>query len=533
MASDDNAFETVTVFEETAAQGGGLTPTKPRSARLSMLLGPQKGQTFKVGIECLIGRGADCTICLSDRGTSRHHARLRLVPDGGYVVEDLGSRNGTWVDGTRITRRELQTGAKIQIGPRCLLLFSLIDEHQEAMLEAKEAEIIGRLSAGINHDFNNLLCVLLANVAHLLELPEDVPLSRADVRECLEDMRAAAQAGAEVTAKLAVLTQGATLPQKMVDLSKLCLEMVDILRETFPKAIRIQVQVEPGIEIRGIRSHLLQMMLNPCLNARDAMPASGTLSIELGLKTADELGMIPTMKSDRYAVVTFRDTGTGMSPAVLNQAFEPFFTTREINLGRGLGLMSVRKVASDHGGTVDLHSKLGEGTTLRVVLPVIRGGDGGKERDRKERSTLEMEVPDEVLAVPSGGEAPRTSTDPARVLLVGGSEPVGRALGRALRRVGCEPVSAATAAEGLARAASTPPFDIVLIDLDEPELAGLQRQVRELRPATKLVGFTANMGQPAAEDAARFGVDYVLHKPIDQYALAAVVAMAVRTPGPA
>jgi CheY-like chemotaxis protein len=115
---------------------------------------------------------------------------------------------------------------------------------------------------------------------------------------------------------------------------------------------------------------------------------------------------------------------------------------------------------------------------------------------------------------------------------VGGSEPVGRALGRALRRAGCEPVAATTAAEALAQAAAQPPFDIVLLDLDEPELAGLQRTVRRLRPAAKLVGCATNMGQPPAEDAARFGVDYVLHKPVDQYALAAVVAMAVRTPGP-
>jgi two-component system, cell cycle sensor histidine kinase and response regulator CckA len=534
MAIQRDSFECLTTVEAAAGQIEPFPEArKPRNARLSILLGPDKGQTFRVNDDCLVGRGPDSTICLTDRGVSRAHARVRRLADGSYEIQDLGSRNGTWVDGARASRQLLHAGAKIQIGPRMLLLFSILDENQEVLVEAKKAEIIGRLAAGINHDFNNLLCVVLANAAHLLELPQDVPMSRADVRECLDDMRAAAQAGAEVTSRLAALTQGVTLPQEMVDLSKLCVEMVEIMRETFPKTIRIEVKVEPGVQIRGIRSHLRQLLLNPCLNARDAMPTSGTLSIELVLKTAAELGAAPLMMAGYYAVLTFRDTGTGMTPSVLNRAFEPFFTTKEINLGRGLGLMSVRKIASDHGGTVDLQSKVGEGTMLRVVLPIDRNDHDGEKPEQNERVNVELKAPMETVRGPDGSERPCRSPDIARVLLAGVSDELGRALGRALRRTGCAPVSASTAADAIAQLASGAAYDIVLVDLDAPELAGLERTARALMPAAKLIGCTANAGQPVAAAAARSGVDYVLHKPVDLGSLAIVVALAMRTIRPA
>jgi signal transduction histidine kinase/CheY-like chemotaxis protein len=471
-----------------------------------------------------------------DRGVSRHHARLSRGAGGGFVIEDLSSRNGTLVNGQPITSSELRSGARIQIGPRCLLLFSLYDELQESMLDAKKVEIIGRLSAGINHDFNNLLCVIMANAAYLLELPRESSLAHAEVRECLEDMRAAAQAGAEVTNRLATLAQNGGMAMETIDLSKLCHETIAILRDTFSKSIRIEEHVQPGICVRGIRSHLRQLLLNPCLNARDAMPDGGALSIEVVLKSKGELEVAPMMQAQSYVIVTFRDTGTGMPPEVMNAAFEPFFTTKEIDLGRGLGLVAVRKVASDLGGTAELQSEVGKGTTLRVVLPVSRDDLESVFVDRgsAERAALRVETasPSEALTSDSIPQPPEAVLAPARVLLVEGDGGLARALARGLRRAGYLFEHARDADDAAARLASTPAqTDVVLLDLDAPSSAETCRALRERAVTPAVIGYCAQDDRPDAEIAAQRAVDHVVRKPIDPAMLARVIALALRHTG--
>src|SRR5690606_28266111 len=111
---------------------------------------------------------------------------------------------------------------QVQVGPRCLLLFTVQDDLEESLAQAKSMEIISRLSAGINHDFNNLLCVVLANAAHLLELPQDMTLADPEIRECLQDIRAAADAGSELTARLGTMIQGGVAVFQTLDFSELC-----------------------------------------------------------------------------------------------------------------------------------------------------------------------------------------------------------------------------------------------------------------------------------------------------------------------
>ena len=371
MSIHDEALECVTAVELDTPSASISMRTEASIARIDILLGPSEGNSHNIGNDCIIGRASDAAIQLHDPGVSRKHARIYRQPSGSFVLEDLGSRNGTLLNGQRIASTPLESGNQIQLGPRCLLLFSLVDHLEETLAQAKKMEIIGRLSASINHDFNNLLCVVLANAAHLLELPRDLPLGDTEIRECLQDIRSAADTGAELTSRLGTLIQGGSAAFEAVDFSEFCVATLEGLRTLIPENIRIDSHIESGIKLRGVRSHLRYLVVNPCLNSRDAMSSGGNLTVEMVIKARHELAKEPLVKSSRYVVLSIADTGCGMDSQVLASAFEAFFTSREIEVGSGLGLTIVRKVAADLGGFVEIQSERNVGTTVRIILPVI------------------------------------------------------------------------------------------------------------------------------------------------------------------
>jgi CheY-like chemotaxis protein len=397
-------------------------------------------------------------------------------------------------------------------------------------------EIIGRLSAGINHDFNNLLCVVLANAAYLLELPRSFTLSHAEVRECLEDMRAAAQAGAELTGRLATLVQGGPAVHETIDLSRMCNEVISVLRDTFPRLVRVEPRIQPGISVRGVRAHIWQLLLNPCLNARDAMPEGGALTLEAVLKTADELDSKPPVHAECYAVITVRDTGRGMSPQVLKSAFEPFFTTKDIDLGRGLGLATVRKVASEHGGTVELSSELSVGTTLRIVLPLAESqgeGPGLASQRSPTVHTRDSEVPSGEAGVDGNATAAHAKIRP-RILVAEDDRALARAFGRALQRAGYEMLWVANAEQAMATfAQQSASLHAVLLDLDMPDPAIIEvhAAIRARSPELPMIVLTGAQGMPDAASNPPPTDDSVLRKPVDPGVLARVVSAAVRRHG--
>jgi two-component system, cell cycle sensor histidine kinase and response regulator CckA len=535
MSREEITPDYVTVYEHESASVLAAIATGRRIARFSILLGPNAGRTYAFGDECTIGRSSDATVSVPDRGVSRLHVRVRRLPEDRFILEDLSSRNGTLVNGERVASVEIQSGARIQVGPRCLLLFSVHDDFEESLAQARTMEIIGRLSAGINHDFNNLLCVVLANAAYLLELPRKTTLNHVEVRECLEDMRSAAQAGAGLTGKLATLVQGGPALHETIDLSKLCEEVVGVLRDTFPRTVRVEPRIQPGIFVRGIRAPLWQLLLNPCVNARDAMPDGGTLGLDIVLKSARELEVRPPVHAECYAVITVTDTGHGMKPEVLKAAFEPFFTTKEIDLGRGLGLATVRKVASEHGGTVELSSRPGAGTILRIVLPLAQSlaGESEPAGTRPQSKSGELGGALEERAGDDGAQAAPAETRP-RVLIAEDDPALARAFGRALRRAGYEVLWVESAAQAVATFAQHgASLHAVLLDLDMPDAAihEAYAMIRARCPELPVVALAA--AQPGADQPADASNadESVLRKPVDPGVLARVLSAAVRGHG--
>ena len=167
----------------TSVGGGGFLPAARRAgARLLVLAGPEVGRKYVVEGSVILGRASDATIRVDDPQVSRIHSRIRVADDGGFIIEDLGSRNGTIVNGNPIERHRLSFGDRVQVGSHTVLLFTHQDPLEDKVLQRQKMEAIGRMGAGIAHDFNNLLGAIMASMDYLAGLRGDRPLGDPEVQ---------------------------------------------------------------------------------------------------------------------------------------------------------------------------------------------------------------------------------------------------------------------------------------------------------------------------------------------------------------
>ncbi len=318
--------------------------------------------------------------------------------------------------------------------------------------QAARMESFGQLAGGIAHDFNNLLAVIM-NFASFVQT--EVPAGSAaadDVEQILE----ASGRAAELTRRLLLFSRSRTGEVSAVDLVAVIGGLRQILRRALGEHIDLRIRCGEGLwPVTADPSQVEQVLVNLAVNARDAMPDGGTLSIELDNVELDErfarsLGD-PSL-AGRFVRLTVADTGAGMTAHTIEHAFEPFFTTKPGELGTGLGLATVYGIVTGAGGHVAIESELGAGTTIRVHLPMA---------DR---------VPD---AAPPAGE-PRTldAGTGERILLVGDDARVCATADRVLRRAGYAVTRATDAADALRRAATDEPYALVLTDAPAPGTDG-------------------------------------------------------------
>jgi len=352
-----------------------LPPTQARigtSAQLTMLVGADVGHVFTLTLPSVtLGRASDAEIRLPYKSVSRAHARIHQLEDDRYELEDLGSSNGTLLnDQPVIGRRLLRSGDRILLGPRILLQFATIDQFDRQLRELERLETVSRLSAAVNHDLNNLLSVLTCSVSYLATLDPSTPMGTSDVVECLYDMELAAKKAGELTQRLSTLVkQPDKVVKEHVNVSELCDEVVRMLKRILPNGVDLDVQVEPELWIDGNRAWLHQLLMNPCVNARDAMAGAGTLRIHARQARASELAQHPELEPAPHVLISIVDTGQGVPPELVSRVFEPFFTTKGAGKGTGLGLATVARVAKEHGGSAYLTSECGIGTRVQIFLP--------------------------------------------------------------------------------------------------------------------------------------------------------------------
>jgi PAS domain S-box-containing protein len=370
-------------------------------------------------------------------------------------------------------------------------------EAERQLRQAQKIEAIGQLTGGVAHDFNNLLMVILGGLS-MVELPGD-PARRSRIHE---GMRQAAERGASLSRQLLAFARRQPLKAEPVDLRS----QLDGMRDLLDRALRgdVHVRTEFAADLWTILvdpAELELVLLNLCVNARDAMPDGGTITIVAGnAPNIREHG-----QQGDFVRLSVTDTGVGMSAEVLSHVFEPFFTTKEVGKGSGLGLPQVYGFAEQSGGSVTIDSKVGQGTTVTLTLP------------RTDRAPVDIEP-----SVDASALRPRAS---GSVLLVEDDDEVASLVTDMLRELGYDVTRVASADAALGALADARPIDVVLSDILMPgRMNGvdLARETKRRRPGLPVV-LTSGYADAAMREASREDIR-VLPKPYDIETLAETLA---------
>jgi signal transduction histidine kinase/ActR/RegA family two-component response regulator len=371
----------------------------------------------------------------------------------------------------------------------------------EQLFQSQKTEALATLAGGIAHDFNNLLAIMLGEVT-LLE--EDLtPVAHLLDRSRLDRLRKAAERGGSLVRQLLAYARKATIHFETIDLNGIVGEVSQLVRETFPRSIEV-VHLTPAepIWVRADEVQIQQVLLNLCVNARDAMPEGGRLAIETTLLPAS--GDVPAR-----ARLRVRDNGLGIDPTVRQRMFDPFFTTKEVGRGTGLGLAVVQGIVERHDGTIAVDSVHGRGTTFTVELPCAPG-------------RIRVEPAATAFAAVSGG---------TETVLVVEDEPMVRdVVMGVLSRKGydCLVAEDGLMAVELLRAHADR-ISAVLTDLGLPKLDGaaLVWRLRQTHPAVPILVASGLIEPEVEEELHAAGVRAILWKPYDLASLATAVRRAI------
>jgi two-component system cell cycle sensor histidine kinase/response regulator CckA len=426
-----------------------------------------------------------------------HYETRRMRKNGSLLdisvsVSPIRERSGSII-GISVVARDITTAREADERRR---------EVEERTHQAQRMESLGKLAGGVAHDFNNILAII-ANYTDFVadQCPDD-----SDVQSDLGHVRAATGRAIGLTHQLLTFTRGDTIQPQNVDLNAAIAEVEAMLRRTIGEHIAlITVPTTTPLTVHADAGQLQQVLLNLAINARDAMPDGGTLVIEANPARLDghEVSMQPALPTGSYARLLVSDTGEGMPPEVADHIFEPFFTTKPRGQGTGLGLSTVYGIVTEAGGSINVFSEPGVGTTFRVYLPVT-AYDG---------------VPAAAPAVPA-----RPPRGDGRTVLVVEDEPaLARVVARILTGGGYRVLSALNGPKALAMHAEHE-CDLLLTDVIMPEMSGrrLADLIRGRRPdlpvlymsgySNGLLGTTNVLGQDIAFIEKPFTRDELLRK---------------------
>lgn len=264
---------------------------------------------------------------------------------------------------------------------------------EEELRQAQKMEAIGQLTGGAAHDFNNILTIIMGNLEMLeAKLPDSEP-----ARELLEQALEAADLGAQLTSRMLAFARRQPLEPTAVDINKLVLDVVDLLRRTLGAPVTVETILSTELKMAHADPTQLQnALLNIAINARDAMPDGGHLTIETEMAELDSdyARSRPDAQAGHYILLSVSDNGTGMSPETQMRAIEPFFTTKDVGSGSGLGLSMVYGFTKQSGGHLRIYSEVGIGTTISLYLPLaeekLRPDDAAAARPEEYAGRGEM-----------------------------------------------------------------------------------------------------------------------------------------------
>jgi PAS domain S-box-containing protein len=286
---------------------------------------------------------------------------------------------------------------------------------EESLRQAQKMEAVGQLTGGVAHDFNNLLTIVLGGLdmigRHLPEFPPSPAVAR--MVRAKEMALQGAQRAATLTSRLLAFSRQQALDPQIVDANKLVAGTCDFLRRTLGEPVSLETVLAGGLWRCFVDPHQLEnALLNLALNARDAMPNGGKVTIETANSFLDQAYVTPLMEpveAGQYIMIAVADTGMGMDRATRERAFDPFFTTKGVGKGTGLGLSQVYGFVRQTGGHVRIYSEMGEGTTVKIYLPRHAGDGDPAERDIRTQKTARA-IGAETILVVEDDEALRSYT---------------------------------------------------------------------------------------------------------------------------
>ena len=399
--------------------------------------------------------------------------RQRLLERDTYTDREYDEVEATWKsrDGRRVNvqlsvRAARDAAGAVEFYETFVKDITEQRRFEAQFLQAQKMEAIGRLAGGVAHDFNNLLTVILSYSSLLIE---DWPADHPD-RDDVDQIRKAAEGASGLTRQLLAFSRQQVLDPRITDLNAVIANIEKLLTRLLGEDIRVVTRLAEDIGTVKVDSgQLEQVIVNLAVNARDAMPGGGILTIETANMEMDEsyVSGHPIAAPGSYVMLAVSDTGTGMDEATQARIFEPFFTTKGPGKGTGLGLATVHGIVRQSSGFIWVYSEIGRGTSFKIYLPRM---------DARMEATPTAAVP----AAKAG----------ATVLVVEDMDSVRRVTCRMLARQGYHVLEAASGAAALRLAQSHDgPIDLLLTDVVMPELDGrrLADQLAALRPGVKVL----------------------------------------------
>ena len=446
-------------------------------------------------------------------GGNREHeqrARASLEVKGEWKAEIPKIKK----DGTPITVEARWTLVESDQGRPDKILISNTDvteqkRTEEHLLRAQRMESIGTLAGGIAHDLNNILAPILMSVEMLQMKTADPETNR-----WLSMIRENADRGSELIKQVLTFARGMQGERIPVQLKHILKDLISVLKETLSKSINIKFDIANDIwTVMADPTQVHHVLMNICINARDAMPSGGALSISAKNVTLDEnyARMEADVRPGRFALITIADTGTGMTPRVKERIFDPFFTTKDVGKGTGLGLSTALTIVKSHGGFMNVYSEPGQGTRFSIYFPAAESEQSSD--DAKGLSTL-----------PRGnGEL---------VLVVDDEQNIRDVMTATLETFGYNAITASDGTDGLAQFAQrSKEVSLVITDMAMPFMDGaaMIRALRKLDPNLSIIGMSGLLNADQTAELQSLNVGSFLTKPFTAESMLHAIRDALKT----
>ena len=333
----------------------------------------------------IIGQHFSCLYSEEDRKAGAPQKALEMAARGQYeaeawrvrkdgskffalvVIDPIRNEHGELIGFAKVTR-DITERAEAQ---------RILGATQEQLAASRKMEAIGQLSGGIAHDFNNLLMIVLGNLENAERQAKSAGAANPNLQRAIANAMRGAQRAAALTSRLLAFSRRQPLNPKPLDVNQFLRGAADFLQRSLGETIEVEAIGGAGLwQIEVDPNHLEAALVNLAINARDAMPGGGKVTLDATNIFADEdyCRANPELSPGHYVVLCVSDTGCGMSPDVLSRSFEPFFTTKELGQGTGLGLSQVYGFVKQSGGHIKIYSEVDQGTTVKIYLPRYTGG---------------------------------------------------------------------------------------------------------------------------------------------------------------